>query len=63
MKADKLIELIEKVKLKKVGRHYVMLCPFHDEHTPSMTLNYHQNSYHCFGCSKAGLLDEINIKV
>lgn len=63
MRVDRLIELIEKLKLKKIGRRYVMLCPFHEEHTPSFSMNYDQNTYLCFGCNKDGLLDEIKLKV
>jgi DNA primase len=33
---------------------YVALCPFHNERTPSFSLNEASNYYHCFGCGKSG---------
>jgi DNA primase catalytic core len=40
------------VELKKRGRSYVGLCPFHEESKPSFTVNPSTNLYHCFGCPK-----------
>lgn len=40
--------------LKKQGKDYVMLCPFHEENTPSMLINEAKNVYHCFGCGAGG---------
>lgn len=40
-------------KLKKQGKDYVMLCPFHTEKTPSMVISPAKNLYHCFGCGAA----------
>ncbi len=42
------------VKLKKSGRKFVGLCPFHEENTPSFYLYPASNSFHCFGCQKNG---------
>ncbi|WP_121020571.1 DNA primase [Helicobacter vulpis] len=42
------------LELKKAGNLYVAICPFHDEKTPSFTLNPVRNSFKCFGCGKAG---------
>jgi DNA primase catalytic core len=42
------------VKLKKKGSNYVGLCPFHEEKTPSFTVNPKTNLYHCFGCNAGG---------
>lgn len=44
----------EKVKLQKRGREYTGLCPFHQEKTPSFTLNESKGFYHCFGCGAHG---------
>jgi DNA primase len=40
--------------LKKVGRRYVGLCPFHAEKTPSFTINGEAGLYKCFGCQAGG---------
>lgn len=42
------------VNLKKAGRNYKGLCPFHSEKTPSFIVFPHQGSYHCFGCGANG---------
>ena len=44
----------EKVKLQKRGREYTGLCPFHQEKTPSFTINESKGFYHCFGCGAHG---------
>lgn len=43
-----------KVKLVKKGREYQGLCPFHNEKTPSFTINEAKGFYHCFGCGAHG---------
>ncbi|MBR5598547.1 MAG: DNA primase [Alphaproteobacteria bacterium] len=43
-----------KVKLTKKGREYQGLCPFHNEKTPSFTVNEVKGFYHCFGCGAHG---------
>ncbi|MDB6096060.1 MAG: hypothetical protein JWM09_338 [Francisellaceae bacterium] len=42
------------VKLRKAGTNYVGLCPFHNEKTPSFTINSNKQFYYCFGCNKNG---------
>ncbi len=42
------------VALKKAGRNYLGLCPFHSEKTPSFTVNDERGLFHCFGCGAGG---------
>lgn len=42
------------VTLKKSGSNYMGLCPFHNEKTPSFSVNEGKQFYHCFGCGKSG---------
>jgi DNA primase len=42
------------VDLKKAGATYKALCPFHDEKTPSFTIQRGDTHYHCFGCEAHG---------
>jgi DNA primase len=42
--------------LKPAGRSLKALCPFHDEKTPSFTVNPERQSFKCFGCGKGGNL-------
>ncbi|HWC24056.1 MAG TPA: DNA primase [Flexivirga sp.] len=44
----------EHVTLRRSGSNLVGLCPFHDEKTPSFSVNPTQGFYHCFGCGKGG---------
>ena len=43
-----------KVKLIRKGREYQACCPFHNEKTPSFTVNESKGFYHCFGCGAHG---------
>jgi len=43
-----------RVKLKKAGKNYNACCPFHDEKTPSFTINEADQFYYCFGCGASG---------
>ena len=42
------------IKVTKAGREYKACCPFHNEKTPSFTINDEKGFYHCFGCSAHG---------
>lgn len=50
-----IIDIIgEKVQLKKAGRNFKGLCPFHNEKTPSFMVSPDRQVFHCFGCGKGG---------
>ncbi len=42
------------LELKKSGRNYFALCPFHKEKTPSFSINPDLQIFKCFGCGKSG---------
>lgn len=42
------------VQLKKRGKNFIGLCPFHQEKTPSFTVSDDKQIYHCFGCGNGG---------
>lgn len=42
------------ITLKKNGKGYVGLCPFHDDHEPSLCITPSTNQWHCFGCGAGG---------
>ena len=44
----------EYLKLEKSGVNYKALCPFHNERTPSFTVNTERNFWYCFGCQEGG---------
>ena len=50
-----IVEIIEgSVALKKTGKNYQGLCPFHNEKSPSFTVSQDKGFYHCFGCGAHG---------
>lgn len=50
-----IVEIIsETVDLKKRGRNFIGLCPFHSEKTPSFTVSQERGIFKCFGCGKSG---------
>lgn len=44
----------ESVRLKKSGRNYIGLCPFHNDKSPSMSVSQEKQIYKCFSCGEAG---------
>ncbi len=42
------------VSLRKAGKNYTGLCPFHEEKTPSFSVNDERGFFHCFGCGEGG---------
>ena len=50
-----IVEVVsQSVTLKKVGKNFKGLCPFHSEKTPSFTVSPEKRIYHCFGCGAGG---------
>ncbi len=53
--ATDIVDLISGfVRLKKRGRNYLALCPFHTERTASFSVSQDKQIFHCFGCGKGG---------
>src|SRR5688572_23953552 len=53
--ATNLVELVGAVtKVKRSGRSHMAICPFHQEKSPSMSIDPGRGLYHCFGCQKGG---------
>jgi len=54
------------VQLKKSGKNYMGLCPFHEERSPSFSVAEDKQIFHCFGCGKGGtvfnFLQEIDLE-
>ena len=50
-----MVQLVgQKTDLRRVGTRWSGLCPFHDERTPSFSVNPEEKLYYCFGCGEGG---------
>lgn len=50
-----IVDVIESfTRLSKAGVNYKGVCPFHDDHTPSMVVSPSRQTYHCFVCGASG---------
>lgn len=55
LEATEIVDVVgDHLALKPKGREYVGLCPFHDDHKPSMSVVPHKQIYCCFACGAAG---------
>jgi len=53
--ANDIVDVISAVvRLRKRGKNFTGLCPFHQEKTPSFTVSAEKQMFHCFGCGKGG---------
>jgi len=53
--ATDIVQIVgERVPLRRAGRTWKGLCPFHAEKTPSFTVNAERQMWHCFGCDRGG---------
>lgn len=50
-----IVEIISKyIEVRKSGRSFVAICPFHDDSNPSLHINENKGFYHCFSCKASG---------
>src|SRR6267154_5586647 len=63
LQATDIVELIgQSVALKRRGKDFVGLCPFHQEKSPSFHVSASKQFFHCFGCKAAGNAIDFVIK-
>ena len=61
--ATDIVELIgQSVRLKKSGKNFMGLCPFHQEKTPSFSVHPEKQIYKCFGCGEGGSVFDFLMK-
>lgn len=53
-KIDIVSLISEYIPLKKMGRNFTTVCPFHNENSPSFVVSPERQIWHCFGCGKGG---------
>ena len=59
-----IVEVVsEYVSLKKRGRNYIGLCPFHREKSPSFCVSMDKQIFKCFGCSVGGNVISFIMKI
>jgi len=56
---DAIIARLEKVKRPDKNGEYLALCPFHDDHNPSLSVNFDKGTYNCFGCQSSGPISRL----
>jgi DNA primase len=55
VEAADMVEVVSaRTQLRRAGARYTGLCPFHDEKTPSFSVNPVEKLFYCFGCGKGG---------
>src|ERR671926_1185681 len=52
--ADMVAVVSARTPLRRVGTRFTGRCPFHEERTPSFSVNAQDKLYYCFGCGKGG---------
>src|SRR5882672_5350417 len=53
----------DSVKLARKGRSFLGLCPFHQEKTPSFSINPEKGFFYCFGCKESGNVFDFLMKI
>jgi len=61
--SDILTVISEHVALKKVGRKYKGLCPFHQERTASFIVDPPRERFYCFGCHAYGSVEDFQARI
>ena len=55
MAAADMVEIVStRTQLRRVGARWTGRCPFHEERTPSFSVNPVEKLFYCFGCGKGG---------
>lgn len=55
MQSNDIVEIISQyIHLKRSGRNYFGICPFHNEKSPSLSVSPEKQIFHCFGCGVGG---------